>query len=303
MLALNKVLKARNGLMFPVNVKIIRKSSDGTLINETAVKNRVLKEYGLYSYCRFLLGSFNNGSIWDYKQYVPKYLAVGTNNLPLTGAPGTDTAVKVTDISLFHEIDDCAVTGEPIENNRIKLSRANFISDNEEDPYLKIQYEVYIPEDRFVGCEIGEMALMTMPTGWNAYARITGFPSFTKGTRETVLIIWEITIVSIESSTRFLPPIKTYLREAIEKAIDVLQKFPEDPAEYSGIREALNKLIQPATVAGTGLFYLLNDNEMITQNVINNYLSKPFISVTDSGLIPLIQKIDPSWRPNWNIVE
>lgn len=300
---MNKILKARNGLAFPVNVKIIRKSSDGTLINETAVKNRILKTFGIYSYCRFLLGSFNNGSIWDYKQYVPKYLAIGTNDLPLTGAPGTDTAVKVTDISLFHEIDDCAVTGEPIENNRIKLSRANFISDNEEDPYLKIQYEAYIPEDRFVGCEIGEMALMTMPTGWNAYARITGFDPFVKMERETVLIIWEITIVSIESSTRFLPPIKTYLREAIEKAIDVLQKFPEDPAEYSGIRETLNKLIQPATVVGTGLFYLLNDNEMITQDVINNYLSKPFINVTDSGLIPLIQKIDPSWRPNWNIVE
>lgn len=305
MLALNKVLKARNGLMFPVNVKIIRKSSDGTLINETAVKNRVLKEYGLYSYCRFLLGSFNNGSIWDYKQYVPKYLAVGTNDLPLTGAPGTDTAVKVTDISLFHEIDDCAVTGEPIENNRIKLSRANFISDNEEDPYLKIQYEAYIPEDRFVGCEIGEMALMTMPTGWNAYARITGFDPFVKGEREVILVIWEITIVSIESSTRFLPPIKTYLREAIEKAIDVLQVDKEDPEGLEGAREALNHLIQPATVAGTGLYYLLNDNEIITQNIINNYLSKPFNSITDTGLIPLIQKFPSgeSWAENWNLVE
>lgn len=305
MLVLNKILKARNGLAFPVNVKIIRKSSDGTLINETAVKNRVLKEYGLYSYCRFLLGSFNNGSIWDYKQYVPKYLAVGTNDLPLTGAPGTDTAVKVTDISLFHEIDDCAVTGEPIENNRIKISRANFISDNEEDPYLKIQYEAYIPEDRFVGCEIGEMALMTMPTGWNAYARITGFDPFVKREREVILIIWEITIVSIESSTRFLPPIKKYLREAIEKAIDVLQVDKEDPEGLEGAREALNHLIQPATVAHTGLYYLLNENEMITQNVINNYLSKPFNSITDTGLIPLIQKFPSgeSWAKNWNLVE
>ena len=147
------------------------------------------------------------------------------------------------------------------------------------------------------------MALMTEAEGWNAYARITGFEPFIKKRREVILVIWEITVISIESSTRYLPTYKGYLREAIEKAIDVLQKFPEDPIEYPGIREALNKLIQPATVAHTGLYYLLNENEMITQDVVNNYLSKPFIDITNSGLIPLIQKIDPNWIPNWNMIE
>lgn len=289
--------------MFPVNVKIIQTRTDGTLIRETSVKNRILKQYGLYSYARFVLGSFNNGSIFDWKQYVPKFLAVGTNKAPLTGAPGTETAVNFTDISLFHEINDCDITGEPIEHNRIKLNRVNYIEDIETDPYVKLQFEAYIPEDRFVNCEIGEMALMTMPTGWNAYARITGFPSFIKEPRTIVQVIWEITIISIESSDRYSPVIKKYLLESIEKAIDVLQKFPEDPVEYPGIREALNKLIQPATVEGTGLFYLLNDNNMITQDVVNNYLSKPFVSIGDSGLIPLIQKIDSSWAPNWNLIE
>lgn len=300
---MNKLMKARAGLAFPTNVKILQTRTDGTLIRETSVKNRVLKQYGLYSYARFVLGSFNNGSIFDWKQYVPKYLAVGTNKAPLTGAPGTETAVNFTDISLFHEINDCDVTGEPIEHNRIKLNRVNYIEDIETDPYVKLQFEAYIPEDRFVNCEIGEMALMTMPTGWNAYARITGFEPFVKAPHTIVAVIWEITIISIESSDRYSPVIKKYLLESVEKAIDVLQKFPEDPVEYPGIREALNKLIQPAIVEGTGLFYLLNDNNMITQDVVNNYLSKPFISIEDSGLIPLIQKIDPSWAPNWNIIE
>ena len=302
---MNKILKIREGLMFPVNVKILRKSTDGAIIGETAVKNRVLKEYGLYSYVRFLIGSFNNGSLWDYKQYVPKYLAVGLNKAPLTGAPGTDTAVKVTDISLFHEIDDCAVTGEPIEHNRIKLNRANYIEDNEQEPFLKVQYEAYIPEDRFVNCEIGELALMTMATGWNAYARVTGFEPFVKREHEVVSVIWEITVISIESSTRFLPPIKTYLREAIEKAIDVLYQDTEDPEGYEGARLALNALIQPATTVGTGLYYLLNDNNFITQDIINNYLSKPFNSLDDCGLLSLIwlfpsgKNWEPS-DPNWN---
>lgn len=284
--------------MCPVNVKIIRKNSDGSLISETDVKNMVLKTYGLYSYVRFILGSFNNGSIYDYKQYVPKYLAVGSNSYPLTGAPGTDTAVQITDISLFHELDDIAVTGEPIENNRIKLNRANYIEDNEKDNYLKIQYEAYIPEDRFVGQTIGEMALMTMPTGWNAFARITGFEPFKKEPNTVIEVIWEITIISIESSTRFTPVNKTSLRESIEKAINVLQVDKEDPEGLTGARVTLDKLIEPATQEGTGLYYLLSNNEQITQDVINNYLSKPFNSVTDTGLIPLINKFDPDWKPN-----
>ena len=62
---MNKTLKVREGLAFPVNVRIIQKKTNGTIIRDEAVKNRVLKEYALYSYARFLIGSFNNGSIWE----------------------------------------------------------------------------------------------------------------------------------------------------------------------------------------------------------------------------------------------
>lgn len=299
---MNKTLKVREGLAFPVNVRIIQKKTDGTIIRDEAVKNRVLKEYALYSYARFIIGSFNNNSIWDFKQYVPKYLAVGSNIAPSNGAPGTETAVKVTDISLYNELDDSSATGEPTENHRIKLNRANYIEDDEQQPFVKIQYEAYIPEDRYVGETIGEMALMTMETGWNAYARITGFEPFVKEPRTVIQIIWEITIISIESSTRFLPPVKTALIEAVQKAINVLDEFTEDPEDLSGARATLDKLIQPATTVATGLYYMLNDNEMITQDVINNYLSKPFNSLEDTGLIPLIHKFDPDWMPNSYIV-
>lgn len=313
---MNKNMKTKIGLAFPTNVRILQTRSDGTLIRDTAVKNRVLKEYGLYSYTRFILGSFNNNSIWDWKQYVPKFLAVGTNKpgrtatIPekvkvIAGAPGTDTAVKVTDISLYNELDDSSVTGESSEYHRIKLNRANYIEDIDEEPYLKIQFEAYIPEDRYVGCEIGEMALMTGNTGWNAYARITGFPSFIKEPRTVVQIIWEITIISIESSDRYSPLVKKYLLEAVEKAIDVLTVDTEDPEGLEGARLALEKLIQPSKNEGTGLFYLLNDNNMITQDVINSFLSKPFNSLDDTGIIALINKFPSgeNWLPSGPIVE
>lgn len=300
---MNKALQMRNSLVFPTNVKILYKSTDGRLIRESAIKNMVLKEYGLYSYVRFILGSFNNGAIWDWKQYVPKFLAVGSNLPPSNGAPGTDTAVKITDISLYNELDDSSATGESSDKVRIKLKRANYVEDNESENFLKIQYEAYIPEDRFVNMTIGELGLMTGETGWNAYARVSGFEPFVKEPRTVVQVIWEITIISIESSKRFLPPIKQYLLEAVEKAIDVLYEYTEDPIRLKGARRELEKLIIPSTNTDTGLYYLLNENEMITQDVINNYLSKPFVSIYNTGLIPLINKFDPNWKPssvNWN---
>ena len=301
----DKIFTPKSRLVFPVNVNIYHKSTDGRRLHETSVKNMVLKEYGLYSYVRWLIGSFHNGSLVDNGQYVPQYLAVGSNTAPLNGAPNTDTAVKITDVSLFHELDDTSVTGEPASKNRIPLNRANYIEDVENQNWLKVQYEAYIPEDRFVNETIGELALMTMPTGWNAYARVTGFEPFVKVPNSVVQVIWEITIISVESSERFVPPIKTYLREAIEKAINVLYQDTEDPEGYEGARLALNALIQPATTVGTGLYYLLNENEQITQDAINNYLSKPFNSLEDCGLLSLIwlfpsgKNWEPS-DPNWN---
>lgn len=292
----------KSGTLFPVNVKILQKSTDGTILNEYVEKNMILKEFGLYSWVRFIIGDFHNNSLIDEGQYIPRYLAVGSNTAPRTGAEGTDTTVKITDISLYHEINDSDVTGEPITKNRIKLNRANYIEDNEDQPYLKVQYEAYIPEDRFVGQEIGELALMTRDTGWNAFARLTGFPPFIKEPNTVVQVIWEITIISVESSTRFVPPIKTYLKEAIEKAINVLQVYTTDPEGLTGARIALDKLIEPETNSSTGLYYLLHENEQITQDVINNFLSKPFENVNDTGLIPLIHKFDPDWNPTGYIV-
>lgn len=300
---MNKILKARNSMLFQSNVRILQKAANGNLLTDLAIKNRVLRDYGVYSYIRFLLGSFDNGSIWDKQQYVPKYLAVGSNQQPLTGAPGTDTVVKFTDTSLFHELDDSAVTGELPENNRIKLNRGNYVEDNTEDGYIKIQYEAYIPEDRFVGETIGELALMTQKTGWYAYARVSGFPSFIKEPNSVIQVIWEITVTSIESSDRYTALDKKYLRESTEKAINILYVYNTDPEGLEGARLALEKLIEPATNVGTGLYYLLNDNNLITQDDINNYLSKPFNNLDDTGLIALINKFDPDWHPSGYIIE
>lgn len=299
----------RSRVMFPVNVSILHKSSlTGQILHSYTIKNRVTKPIALYGVVRFFLGDFteNRRSLLniDAGDYIPKYLALGSNAPETNGMPGTSTAVKVTDQSLYHELDDSSVTGEPTERHRIKLNRANYVEDVEEEPYLKIQYEAYVPEDRYVNETIGEMALMTKPTGWNAFARVTGFEPFVKVPHSVINVIWEISVISVESSERFVPPIKVYLREAVEKAINVLQVDKNDPSGLTGARVALDKLIEPATEVDTGLYYLLNDNDSITQDVVNNYLSKPFNNVNDTGLIPLIHKFPSgrNWQPSGYIV-
>ena len=295
-------------MLFPANVNILYKTTDGKLISNQTVKNMVLKTYGIYSYINFILGNFKNSVYIDSEQYIPKYLAVGSNTGGLTGAPGTETAVKVSDISLYHEIIEDIGESNP---NRIKLNRVNYIDDDTESSTIKLQYEAYIPEYRYEGETIGELALMTQQNGWFAFARVSGFEPFIKQPNTVVQVVWEISITSIESSNRLSPPVKKYLRECIEKAIDVLSDYKnykyhlnvddENPASESedlAAREALNRLIQPATTLNTGLYYLLNDNDYITQNTINIYLSKPFDNINNTGLIPLIQHFDKDFKPN-----
>lgn len=306
---MNKTFSQKARVVFPVNVRILQKDSNNNLVRSYVTKNMVLKEYGLYGYIRFLLGSFQNNSLLDQSLFVPKYLAVGTNDGEATGAPGVDTVVKVSDTSLYHEIIE---SGSGIKTNRIPLNRNNYIEDTENQNYLKIQYEAYIPENRFVNSSIGELALMTEKTGNNAFARVAIYPPIQKEVNQVIQVIWEISVVSVESSSKLSPPIKTYLREAVEKGIDVLCNNLTVDSSHSSIdstkaRKALNQLIQPATLTEekgpTGLYLLLNDNEQITQDVVNEYLSKPFESLENTGLIPLINIFDPAWKPTGSIID
>lgn len=290
--ALKRLNKAR--VYFPVNVRIMHKKTDGQLLHEYEVKNRVTKPIALYSVARFWLGDFANNLLSAQQgDYLPKYLAIGSNEGEMTGAQGTTTSVLVTDRSLYHELDDTPRLGE---TPRIRVSRANYIEDDGDNDWLKIQYEAYVPEDRYENMKIGELGLMTRQTGWNAFARVTGFEPFIKVPHSVLYVTWEITIVSVESSERLLPPVRTYLREAFEKAVDVLYEFKNDPQDYIGARKALELKLVPGTKVGTGLFYLINNNESITQDVLNNYLSAPFNSLEDCGLISLIHLFDPDWR-------
>lgn len=292
---MNKI-SLKSPILFPTNVRILQKSISGEIINTQEAKNMILKPYGLYSWVYLLTNSFHNGSSVSEDMYIPKYLAIGSNNDEdgnFRGASNVTTSVQVTDTSLYNEITD-DVEGQYA---RIKLNRLNYVEDTESGQYLKIQYEAYVPEDRYTGAKIGEFALTTGTSGYNAFARIAGFTPFEKTPNTIIQVIWELSIISVESSDRWVPVDKTSLKEAISKGIDVLKTYTTDPVEngvtLTGARDALNKLLQPANADHTGLWYLTTDNEYVTQDAINNYLSKEFKNVNDTGLIPLINKFEP----------
>lgn len=312
---LKKKYVQRSPIIFPTNVQIVQKSSDGTLIKITTAKNMVLKQYGLYSWVRFILGAFgastdtiSEGTAFDksiYSTFIPKYLAVGKNVLNAdgsrNGALNVNTTVNIEDTSLYNEI---FLDKSLFKEKRKKIDRGsyieNIVTDVKDQNFLKIQYEINIAEDEWSDTDIGELALMTEESGYNAFARVT-FPQIHKDKNTVLQIIWEITIVSIESTVRFEQVSKTSLKEAIEKSINILADATSiakntDGSIIDGSREALDKLIEPSSNTNTGMYYLLSNDPNISQNDINNFLSKPYISINDTGLIPLINKFDPDWN-------
>lgn len=206
----------------------------------------------MYPYVDLLQGKLDISNVLDY---APKYLAVGSNSGELTGASGTKTAVQITDISLYHEI-----------GTRIKLNRLNSIEDNLNSLNLKLQFEAYIPETMFVGETIREMALMLDSSGFNAFARITGFEINKTKPDVVIQVIWEISVISIETSSRYVPLNKTNLITSIDKAINKLYSV----TTTSSARTQLNDLIQPSTKEGTALYYLITDSNLIKQTDIDD---------------------------------
>lgn len=301
-------INVNSKMIFPVNVNIIHKETNGKLLRNITAKNLVLKQYGLYSWVNFILGNYYNGNTeenfnnpsynpsLDSRLFVPSYLAVGSNEDPLEGPAGTTTTTQITDTGLYHELPDPSVVGE-LGSSRIPLNRATYVEDYPQSNWLKVQYEAYIDENRFVGMTIGELGLMTRDRGNNAFARITSFEPFVKERNTVVQVIWEITIISLDTSNQQYDPVnKIPLQECIDKAINVLQVYTKDPDGLTNARVTLDSMIEPYTNNTTAMHYLLSDN--VTQDTINNFLSKEFNSLSDTGLIPLIHKFDPNWNPS-----
>lgn len=165
------------------NVRIIRRTANGRELDRREGKNRVTK-LALMGIIRMINGEFTNKTPEDIDNYVPHYLALGSNAGDNIN-PGVTSAVTVNDSRLLHEISP-----------RIKLTQRNIIENRETNPFIKLTIRVFIPVDQFVGETIGEAGLFTKESGNNCWARIA-FDPIQKQANEVLDVTWEITVMSV----------------------------------------------------------------------------------------------------------
>lgn len=240
---LNKSSSAVN-----VNVRLTKRDvTTGKILHNVEGHNRVTK-MAVMGLIRFINGEFNDTTPLTILNYIPRYLALGTNTAG-TINPGVTTEVTVNDSKLLSEITNNV--GEPM---RIRLTQRN-IENRYTNPYITLTIRCFIPVDQFVGEVLGEAGLFTDETGNNCWARIT-FEPFTKELNTVVDVTWEITVVSMESSNQPYEDVdKKVLQLAIDNALDrISQAQPSYKALCDELKEG----------------YKLYASSTATQNEINN---------------------------------
>ena len=107
------------------NVRICRRSKTGKILEERYAKNRVTRLM-LYGIGKFLLGQFNDSSPDKIYEYIPRYLALGTNT------PGADAnyagvtfVSSVNDTRLLNEITQTSTAGTSESVKRIWIAERN----------------------------------------------------------------------------------------------------------------------------------------------------------------------------------
>lgn len=226
-----------------INVRLsMRDSLTGRIKHTVEGHNRVTKS-AIMGLIRFINGEFNDTTPITILDYIPRYLALGSNTAG-TINPGVTSEVTVNDTKLLSEISP-----------RIKLTQRNIIENRYTNPYIKLTIRVFIPVDQFVGENLGEAGLFTGETGNNCWARIT-FEPFTKEVNTVIDVTWEITIVSMESSNQ---PYEDIDKEILKLAIDnALDKISTAQPSYKSLCDQLKS------------GYKLYASSTATQTEINN---------------------------------
>ena len=179
------------------NVRICRRSKTGKILEERYAKNRITRLM-LFGIGKFLLGQFNDSSPDKIYEYIPRYLALGTNT------PGDDaqiarvsTVSSVNDARLLNEITQSSTTGESEPVKRVWIAERNMCKLNTKftDPFIKISIKTYISSKQYDGLTIGEAGLFSKEKDNNCLARVC-FSPIVKNKDEVLDIQWDITLLS-----------------------------------------------------------------------------------------------------------
>lgn len=205
-----------------VDIKGIDKKTGEVKIHRRG-HNRCLK-LQLMGIAKFLNGEYNKSNPQaTYYDWIPRYLALGTNIAAYDSGTGVTSIVDINDAKLLNEISP-----------RLALPERNIIINKSTQAYVQLVINTYVPEELYNGQTIREAGLFSKATGNNCLFRIT-FDDITK-TEDIVLEVnWTITIISIDSQNQPYEEVdKTDLWNSMEM---LLTRFGQVVPEIEGFCE------------------------------------------------------------------
>ena len=248
-----------------VDIKGIDKKTGEIKIHRRG-HNRCLK-LQLMGLAKFLNGEFNKSNPQaTYYDWIPRYLALGTNLAEYDSGTGVTSIVDINDAKLLNEISP-----------RLALPERNIIINKSTQSYVQLVINTYVPEEMFNGQTIREAGLFSKSTGNNCLFRIT-FDDITK-TEDIVLEVnWTITIISIDSQNQPYEEVdKTDLWNSMEM---VLNRFGQLAPDISGFCADLVSAIRE---------YAKTDSTVASVKAQTDIISNDFNLMTDWSTIGVSQ--------------
>lgn len=263
-----------------VDIKGIDKKTGEIKIHRRG-HNRCLK-LQLMGLAKFLNGEFNKSNPQaTYYDWIPRYLALGTNLAEYDSGTGVTSIVDINDAKLLNEISP-----------RLALPERNIIINKSTQSYVQLVINTYVPEEMFNGQTIREAGLFSKSTGNNCLFRIT-FDDITK-TEDIVLEVnWTITIISIDSQNQPYEEVdKTDLWNSMEM---VLNRFGQLAPDISGFCADLVSAIRE---------YAKTDSTVASVKAQTDIISNDFNLMADWSTIGVSQAtLDKVDDINGEIVE
>lgn len=209
-----------------VNVCITKRDKKtGRILQQERGHNRCLKQT-LLGIAKYLNGEFNptqplvNAENPSYRledDWIPSYLGIGTNIGNYSSTAGVTNVVSVNDTKLLAEISP-----------RMRLPERNKLIARNEQSYVQLVINTYLPDELYVGERIAECGLFAQETGNNCLFRICLAEPIVKEVDTVVEIMWTISIVSIDSqNSPYVEVDKSDLKMILEHLLDRYAEYTD----------------------------------------------------------------------------
>lgn len=207
-----------------INVVVTKRDKrTGRVLQQERGHNRCLKQT-LMGIAKYLNGEFNptqplnNAQNISYRledDWIPSWLGVGTNISNYSTTAGVTNTVSVNDTKLLAEISP-----------RMRLPERNKIVSRNEQAYVQLVINTYLPDELYIGERIAECGLFAQETGNNCLFRIALAEPITKTVDSVVEVMWTISIVSIDSqNSPYVEIDKSDLQNILEQHLDLYKYY------------------------------------------------------------------------------